>query len=183
MSDTSDNALLVNLFWSRDERAVDICAGKFGVLFYKIAMNVTGNRETAEEVVNDTYLKLWNAIPPARPDSISAYGCRTAKNLAISRVRAERAARRPEVVCELDEAMPEELSADLQTEDLAKLIDRFLGTLKESERTIFVLRYFREDSSAAIALATGLTDAGVRSSLKRTREKLRRFLEKEGVSI
>lgn len=178
----NQSLLLTDMFFRRDERAIELCAESFGHLFYQIAMNITGDRGYAEEIVNDTYLKLWNSIPPAKPDSLSGYGCKIARNFALSKVRAERAQKRPEVVAELDEAITDNIPDDADAAVLAKVIERFLDSLKERDRTIFIMRYFEEQTSDSIAEKTGISPAGVRTLLKRLREKLKGCLEKEGFS-
>lgn len=171
---------LVDLFWQRDEKALSGTAEAYGHLFYQIALNVTENKSDAEEVVNDTFVKLWNSIPPNRPDNLSGYGCKIARNLAVSRVRALRAQKRPEVVAELDEALPSGIPDDTDASALAALIERFLDSLRERDRTVFMMRYFEERTSESIARETGISAPGIRTILKRTRDRLKKYLEKEG---
>ena len=175
---------ILDLFFRRDQKAVESVAADYGKLFRRIAFNITRDDMTADEVLNDTYLALWNSIPPERPDNLAAYGSAVARNLAVGRVRRERAAKRPQTVCELDEALPAGES-DSPSDDgrLTELLEKFLSGLDSRSRALFVIRYFEEDSLESAAERTGTTVSAVKSNLHRTRIKLRRFLEREGYSI
>ncbi len=175
---------ILDMFFSRDQKAVDSVADRYGKLFRRIAFNITRDDMTADEVLNDTYLALWNSIPPERPGDLAAYGSAVARNIAVGRVRRERAAKRPQTVCELDEALPA-IDPDPAPDDgrLTALLEKFLRGLDSRSRVLFVIRYFEEDSLESAAERTGTTVSAVKSNLHRTREKLRRFLEREGYSI
>jgi DNA-directed RNA polymerase specialized sigma24 family protein len=58
---------IIALFISRSQQAIKETARKYGKLCFQIAYNILGQHEDSQEVVNDTRLRIWNAIPPQRP--------------------------------------------------------------------------------------------------------------------
>lgn len=183
---------IIELFLQRNETAIAKTQNKYGRLLFDLALRITNSRETSEEVVNDTLMRLWTTLITAnksRPDSLLAYSMKIARNLAVDRVRAERAAKRPQTVCELDEAITESIVTSFEqpdeskTEMLAEEIDLFLASQKPEHRRIFVMRYFSEKSIEEIAQKTGMTKNAVKSLLKRMRRALRERLEREGYRI
>ena len=178
-----EDANILNLFWARDEQALAETRTKYSRLIFTVAHHILRNREDAEECENDTYLAAWNAIPPERPHSLSAYLSGLARNISISRYRAAHADKRGggEVVLslhELNECLPAPTETDSAT--LATALNRFLASLGEQERAIFVLRYWRCDSIGQISRRYGFGQSKVKMMLSRTRDKLRKFLEQEG---
>ena len=85
---------ILKLLWDRQERGLEEMAAAYGQRLYGIAYNILGNRHDAEECVNDTYLALWNTIPPQRPDPLIAYACRVGRNIALNRLRSDSAQKR-----------------------------------------------------------------------------------------
>ena len=175
---------ITELFFARDEQALVLTAEKYGQLFRRIAYNITSDEMTSEEVVNDTYLALWNRIPPQKPVSISAYGAGVARNLALERIRYLNAAKRSATVEELDEclagrAIPDEIDDGM----LTKSIEKFLLSVPKKARIIFVMRYFEEEPIEKISERTGMTLSAVKASLHRSRKRLRDHLLKEGYEL
>lgn len=183
-----DDSQIIQLYFDRDEHAIAETSRKYGALCYRIAGNILRSHEDAEECVNDVYLRLWNAIPPACPDSLPAYICRIARNLALKKFESVHAEKRsPDVTVPLSEIeafLPDEraLSAAAQ-EGLSSVINRFLSGEKEETRNVFVRRYWFFDSVHDIAEQYAVSESKVKSILFRTRKKLRRHLEKEGYEI
>ncbi|MBP5750977.1 MAG: sigma-70 family RNA polymerase sigma factor [Firmicutes bacterium] len=183
-----DDALILTLFRERQTAALAEVESKYGSLCLRTADHILRNREDAEECVNDTWLHAWNAIPPERPKKLSAWLSRVTRNLAISRLRENRALKRgggelPLVLDELEECVAG--SADpqhaVETRELADAVNRFLSTLKPEERDIFVARYFYTASHAELSAKTGWTVGKIKSLLHRTRLKLLNYLKEEGL--
>jgi RNA polymerase sigma-70 factor (ECF subfamily) len=178
---------IVNLYWKREERAVEETAKKYGNYCYSIAYNILSNHEDSEESVNDTYIETWNAIPPSRPLVLSSFLGKITRRIAIDKWRSAHAQKRgggeiADVLDELEECIAYEDSAErhLEKQMLAQTINDFLGTLSASERKIFVCRYFYMDSVESVCKRLGYSESKVKSVLFRIREKLRRYLQKEG---
>lgn len=181
-----EDIAILELYWQRDEQAITQTKHKYGNMIRTLAYRILHNREDAEECENDTYLGAWNAIPPERPHSLSAFLSRLVRNISISRHRANVADKRGggEVTLslqELDECIPAQDVA-WDERQLAEALDRFLDTLAREERLMFVCRYWRCDPVAVIAANMRCTQSKVKMTLLRTRGKLRTFLEKEGIS-
>ncbi|MBR2888719.1 MAG: RNA polymerase sigma factor [Oscillospiraceae bacterium] len=183
-----DDGKLVDLFWRRDEAAINQTQAKYGKLLLRLAQRITGNMEDALECVNDTYLASWNAIPPERPQYFFAYLSKICRNLAfgvLDRREAEkRSATVVELTQELQQCLPDRMAeARLEGREIGDALNRFLGALKTEERRIFLRRYWYGDSVVEIASHFSATQSKVKTQLHRTREKLRKFLEQEGIGI
>ena len=175
--------MIVGMLFRRDDEGLRQAEIHYGAGMLSLAGNITGSRETAEEIVNDALLKVWNSIPPEYPLSLHAYVMRIVRNLAISRVRSESAKKRPDVVCELDEVLPAPGAPEddpAEEYSLGKAVNAFLSSIDKRSRRVFVLRYFNEEEISGIAKRMKMTEDAVKSVLKRTRKKLKKHLEKEG---
>ena len=147
-------------------------------------MNILGNSHDAEECVNDTYLALWNAIPPAKPDPLAGYVMHTGRNLALKKRRENTAQKRDNrydlSLDELAEALSggtlEEIT---EAKELGRAIDRFLDTLNKENRILFLRRYWFGDSVQTIAKMRGMSENSVSVRLNRIRSKLRTYLIEE----
>lgn len=179
---------IIDLYFARDERAIEQTAEKYGAYCNKIAYNMLSDVHDAEECVNDTYMRAWGAIPPKRPEILSAFLAKITRNLALDRYKGltaeKRADRFTESLDELCDCIGDENTwARLELSDLGELISKFLYTQKEAQRRIFVLRYFYEYSIEEIAHIYGAGISYVKTNLHRTRRALAKYLEKEGVCI
>ncbi len=181
-----DDKSIVALYWQRSEQAIEETHRKFGKYCYSIAYHILANNEDAEESVSDTYVKVWNSIPPQRPTALAPFLGKIVRNTAISKWRARSANKRGggEIVLALEElgkcvsGSPGIEDAYLHKETVAAFRS-FLDTLPDVERNVFLRRYFFLDSVAEIAGDFGFTQGKVKSMLHRTRGKLRAYLEKE----
>lgn len=179
---------IIDLFFSRSEQAIQEVHGKYGNFCYKIAWNILENREDSEESVNDTYLSAWRSIPPTRPQRLSAYLARLTRHIALDRWRRRSAEKRGggETALALEELEDCLLAGDstqaaLMGKQLQEALNRFLEGLPERERMIFVSRYWYLSPVKEIAQRIGATESGIKTQLFRTRNRLRVFLEKEGL--
>ncbi len=179
---------IVDLYWQRSELAISESDHKYGRYCHTIAYNICGTDEDAEECVNDTWLRAWNRMPSERPAVLSAFlGCIT-RNLAINTIKAKNRVKRGrgEAALAMDELSecitdgrnPEQL---VEEKELEQAIGRFAAGLPETERIIFVLRYFYLAPVVEIAERLGCGQGKVKSSLFRTRKKLRKTLQEEGL--
>lgn len=177
---------LVALLLRRAESALARIEETYGRRLYAIAMNILADPRDAEETVNDTYLALWNTIPPAQPNPLSAYAYRIVKNIAMTRLRRETAQRRDSrYLVSLDELAEcvgrETLEDALRTKELGRAINAFLGTVSKENRILFLRRYWFGDSISQIAQNFGYSENTVSVRLSRTRSKLKAYLLEEGL--
>lgn len=179
---------IIDLYFARSEQAIQETDTKYGGYCYSIAYNILTNQEDAEESVSDTYLSAWNAIPPRRPSLLAAFLGKVTRNISLDRWRKYRAFKRGggqvEIALEeLKDCVSGEASAEekaIRREILASL-NKFLETLNDVERNIFLCRYWYLDSIAEIAEKSGFSDSKVKSMLHRIRKRLNAHLEKEGL--
>ena len=184
-----DDKHIVELYWARNESAIEKTAQKYGRYCHYIARCILGNDEDAKEVVNDTYLKTWNTIPPHRPDPLKPYVGTISRQLSLNRYEAQHAKKRDGQVTlaleELAECIPDHDSgADMgESVALSDALSRFLWALPVRTRYIFVRRYFYVSPIADIASAVGMKESAVTMLMLRTRKKLAQFLTKEGFDV
>lgn len=184
-----DDRQIIELFWQRDEQAIAETTEKYMGYCMAVAGNILGVHEDAEECFSDACGKVWNSIPPHRPDSLKAYIGRVTRTCALDRLSYLNAAKRgrniTEIVDELGECLAAAQSAEqiYEQEDTGRKISEFLRGTDERSRLVFVRRYWYSDSIKDISARFGMTRSGVKSMLSRTRKKLRVFLEQEGISI
>ena len=182
-----DDSGIVALFWARNDQALTETEKKYGALCYSISYNILKNRQDAEECVNDTYVRAWNAIPPQRPFALGAFLGKITRNLSInvyrSRNSQKRSGRITVIIDELTECAADGPEALLEAAELSRLLDRFLRTLPEKDCAVFMRRYWYLDSLDAIAARYRMPLGSVKSILFRSRRKLKVFLEKEGISV
>ena len=177
---------IVTLYWQRDESAIRETQDKYGRYLTKIAYNILSDLEDSMESVNDTYLSAWNCIPPRKPAKLSAFLGKLTRNISIDRWRNMSAKKRGngEVDIALDElsecvsGKPSIEEVIIQKEVVACL-NRFLATLSDDERIVFLCRYWYVNSINEIADKTGFSIGKIKSMLHRTRGKLSRQLDKE----
>ena len=181
---------IIELFFNRDEKAIYETQLKYGNYCYSISYNILKNNEDSRECVNDTYLNAWNSMPPHKPSILSAYLGKLVRNLSIDRYRKYKANKRlaNEFTVSLDE-LDECVSSNNSLKDvldgkyLSETINIFLSTIKKEDRKIFVCRYFYFDSISDIEKRFNYSSSKVKMSLKRTRDKLKDYLVKEGYII
>ena len=181
-----EDARIIELYWLRSEEAVARTAEKYGRYCAAIARRFLPDPRDGEEAVADTWTAAWDSIPPRRPNCLQAYLGRITRNLCLDRIRAGDRLKRgggevPLALEELEECLPGPDSPEREAEqrELAERIDRFLRTLPETERQIFVERYWYMARIEEIARAHGFSKAKTTRQLHRTRKKLGRLLEKE----
>ena len=178
---------IVDLYWSRNPEAIHQTGEKYGGYCGAIARNILADRRDAEECVNDTWLKAWNAMPENRPSLLAPFLGKITRNLAFTRWRAGHTEKRgkgelPLVLDELGECVsPADTLQAVEAAELEREVNRFLRALPERERNVFLRRYWFTEPLADIAKRYGMREATVRTSLFRSREKLRRYLRKEGL--
>ena len=181
---------IVALYWQRSEQAIAETQCKYGGYCYSIAKNILWSAEDSEETVSDTYIGAWNAMPPKRPSVLSAFLGKITRNLAFDRWKAAHAEKRgggslPLALDELDECIAAKggVEAAFDEKELSHAIDTFLRTLPERECSIFLRRYWFVDSVRDISERFGINENSVKSILFRTRERLRKHLEREDFAL
>lgn len=178
---------IISLYFRRLPEAIEETDLKYGAYCHSISYNILGSDQDAEECVNDTYLTVWNQIPPTKPNHFSVYLGKIVRNLSIDRWRRGHALKRgkgelPLAISELDYCLSsgESLEDIYYAGELRNTINEFLRTLKDTERRVFICRYWYMDSISHISRQFGLSPSKVKSMLMRTRGKLKVYLLEEG---
>ena len=181
------DAEIVELYHARSEEAIAESDRKYGKACYRIAYNILYSHEDAEECVNDTWIRAWNAIPPERPGSLGAWLSAVTRRLALSRYQYKTAAKRQRGVEtsleELSECVPDGSITLADEVTIRNAINGFLASLTPSVRMVFMRKYWYMDSVEDIAKAMGMTESAVKVCLHRTRKKFRAWLDKEGIVV
>ncbi len=178
---------IIALLFERSERGLTELIGKYGKLLRKIGENILSSPEDAEECANDTYLSIWNSIPPEVPRSLAAFCCALARNHALTRYQHNTAQKRNShydlALDELADTIPALLTveSELESREMSRCINRFLASQSKIDRYLFVRRYYYADAVAEIADSLGRTPHSVSVRLFRLRKNLLQFLVKEGM--
>jgi len=178
---------IVEMYWQREERALSATDEKYGKYLYTIAYNIVHNNLDSEECLNDTYLGAWESIPPNRPNLFLVYLSKIMRNVAVGKYRSNSAKKNipsslVQSLDELDESVPysPSLEEERAIDELRELLNKWLRGLSESERFLFVCRYYYADTIKDIANMLGITERTVFRQLSKLKENLREHLEKEG---
>ena len=181
---------IIELYFQRDERAIMQTDEKYGKYCFAVANNILMSLQDAEECVNDTWLRAWNAMPPQRPSVLRQFLAKITRNLSLNRYRAMQAEKRGGGRVEIAlEELSECVGKGSDPADEAELVAlresilKFLEKLADREQGIFLRRYFYMEEICEIAGRYKMKEANVRLILSRTRKKLHAYLGKEGFTV
>ena len=181
---------IIDLYWSRDEQAITESQRSYGSYCHSIAFHILYDRDDADECVNDTWLRAWNAMPPSRPSRLALFLGTITRNLSLDRWKGKRAMKRGSgemmlALDELAECVPDNNSTEdaVETAELERLLNEFLHTLPERDCNVFLRRYWYVEEYNDIAKRYDMKLNTVKTSLFRTRRRLKTFLEKEGIML
>lgn len=182
-----DDKEIVRLYWDRNELAIRETSAKYGGYCYTIAYNILFSKEDAEESVNETYMKTWECIPPHFPKVLAAFVGKITRRISLnkwrSRTREKRGGGQVSLALEeLDECVlaVNDVEKTIEHKELLRTINTFLGTLSETERDLFICRYWFLSSIKELSRKFDFSESKTKSMLFRTREKLKSHLEEEG---
>lgn len=185
-----DDEMIVELYIRRDQKALSESAVKYGVKLKRISFNIVKNMSDAEECENDTYLAAWNSIPPNSPKHyLFSFLAKISRNISINLYnknhRKKRYAHIVELSKEMEECIPSPSDDICKIEDseLTECISKFLKELSDEERNIFVLRYWFAEPIKGVAKQFKMSESKTKSMLMRIRNKLRKYLEREGLEL
>ena len=181
-----EDSKIISLFFERSEQAIRELDCKYGSAVKKTAANILDDRLDVEECVDDTYMKVWDNIPPQVPNPLVGFVCKIARNLAVNRYHANHAEKRNGkydlILDEMEECIPSgtDIETEYEAKELSAAINRFLSSLSREDRFLFVGRYWYADSVTDLAAMTNDSANRISVRLFRLREKLRKTLVKEG---
>lgn len=178
---------IIALFFERSEQAITELMGKYGAAIKNVASNILKDAQDAEEAASDTYLAVWNRIPPTKPKYLGAYSCRIARNLSLKRYYANAAEKRNSyydvALDELEETIPalSTVESTYDAKELTGYLNQFLKGLSKDDCYLFMRRYWYGDRVGEIAENMKVTPHKVSVRLFRLRQKLQEYLTKEGM--
>ena len=183
-----DDSKIIDLYFARNEDAIRHTDDTYGRRLYHLAENIVKNGQDAEEIVSDTYMKVWDTIPPQRPQHFFAYLAKICRNFALKRLDWKNAGKRKAEIVSLTEEMEmcipdQSRDREMEAKELGMILDRFLRTLTPENQMVFLRRYWYVDTIAEIAARYGISESAVQMRLNRTRAKLCTYLEKEGINV
>ena len=180
---------IIALFFERSDQAICELAKSHEKAVRKVAYNILGDWQDAEECVNDTWLAVWNCIPPSRPSPLRTFVCRIARNLATKKYHINSAQKRNSqydvALDELAECIPDLHTVEdaYSAKELSIVINRFLDTLSYEDKFIFMRRYWYADTLTDIVRMTNMSYSSISVRLYRIRSKLKKLLMKEGLLV
>ncbi|MCH5337769.1 MAG: sigma-70 family RNA polymerase sigma factor [Acetatifactor sp.] len=181
---------IIDLYWARNEQAITESQRSYGSYCHSIAFHILYDRDDADECVNDTWLRAWNAIPPQRPSKLAVFLGTITRNLSLDRWKGKHAMKRGNgemmlALDELAECVPDRHSTEdaVEAAELERLLNEFLHTLPERECNVFLRRYWYMEEYSEIADRYGMKLNTVKTVLFRTRTRLKDYLEKEGIVL
>ncbi len=182
-----EDQLIIELFMERSENAIEELSNRYGRLLENISYQILRNEQDAQECVNDTYLAVWNRIPPNKPNPLSAYVCKITRNLSVKRLRSNMAKKRNShydlILDELEDCLEgnTQIEDEMMVKELTEYINHFLAKCKKTDRIIFINRYWFCKEIPEIVKDMGLSANYVNVHLYRTRQRLMKYLKKEGL--
>ena len=184
-----DDEKIIEMFFGRSEQGIRELDIKYGKICHNLSCHIVGNRQDAEDCVNDAYLGVWNAIPPAKPDPLLTYVCKIVRNISLKiywRKEAVKRSSRYTIALEEIEACiadTKTVEDEMEAKELARIIEDFLDTQTLENRIIFMRRYWFADSYKDIAGFVGLSEKNISVRLTRIREKMKQYLIEREVFV
>lgn len=180
---------IVELYWARDERAIEETDRKYGAYLMTVAYRILQSHEDSEECLNDTYLKTWNAIPPSRPSILRSFLSKIMRGTALDRYdERTRKKRVPAELCiplsEVEALLPD-LTEDDEAEarQISLILSEYLDGVNDRSLYMFVSRYFFVMPVREIAERLGVSESTVHKDLAAMREELRERLAEGGILV
>ena len=180
---------IVEKYWRRDPNAIQETDKKYGAMLRNVAYNILSDYQDCEECQNDTYLKIWNTIPSARPTVFPAFIIHVIRQIAINRYKEKTRKKRipSQLLISLEEL--ETISSGVSVEaiwdarELGKLITGYIETLNERQRYLFVDRYYLAEPVEKTAAELSISTQIAYKELRKIKQGLKEHLERNGVQV
>lgn len=179
---------IIKLFINRSEKAIAELNKKYRPYMYRISRNIVNNHEDAEDCLNDSYLKIWESIPPVIPKSLSAYTGRVIRNISLDRYRKMNSQKRGNgefavVLDELAEMIADDHNVEntVVNKEVIGVINQYLATISKEKRMIFVMRYYHSYKVKEISEQLDLSVSKVKMTLMRLRREIKECLTVKGI--
>ncbi len=179
---------IISLYFERNEEAVLASDEKYGKYCFAVANNILESEEDSKECVNDTWLRAWNSIPPAKPSVLKLFFAKITRNLAFDKYEKSHTKKRESfasLLSELEECIPSvtDTESEYSSKELGSAITYFLASVSFREKKFFIERYYFGNSVKQIAKNHMMSENSVSAVLSRTRKKLRAYLYEKGFTV
>ena len=188
--ETADDEQIVDMYWHRDPGAIQQTESKYGPLLWSVAYNILCDAQDCEECQNDTYLRVWNAIPSTRPASFAGYVVQVVKRIAINRYKEKtRQKRIPSQLTISMEELKKSISSGITVEEeydakeVSRMITDYLWSLNERQRHLFIDRYYMLEPVEKTAAELRISIQTAYRELEKIKQGLKKYLEKNGVYV
>lgn len=178
---------IVELYRQRDERAIRETDAKYKNFLLSIARNIVRDPSDSEECLNDAYVGVWNAIPPARPISLKAFLATVMRRTAIDRYKASRRQKRmaSELTVSLSEvedfiADGNGVDSEAEARELGRILSDFVRSLSSRRMYVFMSRYYVARPIGEIARLLRCSESTVHKEIAVIKRDLKKKLESEG---
>lgn len=181
-----EDSCIVELYFERSETAIQETDRKYRAFLQQVAYNILRDLEDTEEIVNDTYMGAWNAIPPTRPNNFKHFLSRITRNLSFDRLDYLNAGKRRALFVEMDECIPDrksDMEKIWEAREIGRVLNSFLETLDPKSCAVFLGRYYYSYSIEELAEQYALSGRQVKYLLSKARRQLRERFEREGVIV
>ena len=183
-----EDVKIIDLYFARNEDAICQTDATYGRKLFCLAQKILHDEQDSEESVSDTYMKVWETIPPHRPTYFYAYLAKLCRFFALGKLDWKNAAKRKAEVVSLTDEMAlcipdQRKEAEVAVKEIGRAMNAFLGNLNQESRVIFLRRYWFCDTIAEIAERYSISESKVKMRLHRTRTQLADFLNKEGIMV
>lgn len=189
-SSASEDEEIIRMYWRRDENAIRETDLKYGGYLFAVAYRIVRDRRDCEECLNDTYVGVWEAVPPAWPNALKAFLTTIMRRVAINRYHAGlRKKRIPSemtvVLSELEDVLAGDgdVGEEADAERLGRVISDYIRTLSERRNFIFMSRYYAAEPLDEIARALMVSRSTVNKELAYIKKGLKERLIEEGYSV
>jgi len=156
---------IIELYWNRSNDAIKETAQKYGKICTCIANNILRDEAEAEVCVNECYTRVWDTIPPHRPQNLKAYVCKITRKHALQM------------------KYPDFMEQDVDLFSAELVIHDFLKGLEIEQRKLFIAHYWYYASVAEIAVKYKMSENKVKTTLDSLRHRLDDALKEKKVFL
>lgn len=185
-----DDEQIIELYWQRNENAIQETDKKYGQFLFRIAYNILHDRLDCEECQNDTYLDVWKAIPPTRPTVFPAFITKIMRRIALDRYKEKTAKRRipSEYTVSMEDIKDtlhsnETVDSEYAVEELGKIISDYVRSLTDRQRYIFIDRFYLAEPVETIASDLAISVPTVYREIDKIKQGLKTYLESNEVYV
>lgn len=181
---------IIELYWRREEKAIQETDKKYGQFLFRIAYNILHERLDCEECQNDTYLGVWNAIPPTRPTVFPAFITQIMRRIAINRYKEKASKKRipSEHTISMEDVNgtlhgDDSVAVKYEMAEVGKIINNYVRELSDRQRYIFIDRFYLAESVETIATDLSISVPTVYREIDKIKHSLKLYLEWNDVYI